>query len=245
MQHRQFTDFDQEIWRSATVERFGEGKQRTTALGTIQPFAQTYRRGHGFKRYLEDDPMVTVLFEGVAAKVRSTQDGRRRIVGFLLPGEASGLPGPDADTSNYDLMALDHCRAACMTRDELAVLEERDPSVTRYLTFTMQHQLHMLQDILVLGTGRRTEDRLLVLLTNIHQRLRRSNRAEPLSMDVPMRQIDFADALGVTSVHMSRAFAQLRDRGVEATRNGQYLRVRFPDTMEAAAGLQPVLQAAE
>ena len=203
------------------------GTVRLQALQTLEALARPFPQGHVFTHYLDCDPMVTVLFRGVAARVRNTSDGRRRIVGLLFAGEASGSTGLISSRANYELCALNDCVATQLRGPELRRVEARQPAVRSFLVASTQQQLETLQDMLVDGTGRRVEERLHALLQDMYRRLRRTGAAEDGCMEVPLRQIDLADMLGVSTVQMSRAFAQLRSRGVHCLRRGAVMQVCF------------------
>jgi CRP-like cAMP-binding protein len=57
-------------------------------------------------------------------------------------------------------------------------------------------------------------------------RLRAAGLAEDHACDLPITQAEFADALGITTVHVNRVFQQMRADGLIKTQGTQ---VKVPD----------------
>jgi hypothetical protein len=71
------------------------------------------------------------------------------------------------------------------------------------------------------SVGRRSAPaRVAHLLLELGDRLQLAGRADAAGFRCPLTQLDIADALGLTSVHVSRTLKQLREMGCLTFRNG-------------------------
>ena len=199
------------------------------ALKVLAQHVRTFPTGHVFKRFRQRDPDAVVLLEGLAARNRETVNGKRSIVGFLLPGEiAVTKPAPEA-SANYELVARSPCIAATLPLSKLQRLEKKYPGVRAYIEWNAQREIHALQDQLVATTTGTVEDRLVFLLNDLHRRLAEVERVDGPSMDLPLRQHDFADAVGASAVRVSKVLTKMRREGAVQIRHGRAnMRVTLP-----------------
>jgi len=151
------------------------------------------------------------LISGWAARVRWLPDGRRQILGFIVPGEAIGLclrPHPLALATTVALTALE-------ARDAMPVLRALsgdsppgglDEAVR--LAAAMDEALLLDQ---VVRLGRQTAyERMAHLLLELRDRLGDVGLCDGRSFALPLTQEVLADATGLSVVHVNRILQQLR-----------------------------------
>jgi CRP/FNR family transcriptional regulator len=137
-------------------------------------------------------------------------DGRRQIVGFLLPGDFVGLSLNERYGFAAD--AIDRVTACRFDRDAFAAFVDRKPHLLRRLHEAATHELTVAQDHMVL-LGRRTADEKVAdFLLTMRRRLRRLG-AGSVTIPLPMTRQDLADYLGLTLETVSRVISKLaRDK---------------------------------
>lgn len=148
-----------------------------------------------------------LIVNGWAARVRLLPDGRRQFLSFLLPGDMFGIsdqPDPIAASTVMALTDVDHCRAPSA---------RNSPSLARaYAVSRAFDEAYLLDHVTRLGRLNAYE-RMMSLLLELHERLRRVGLASENSFSLPLTQETLADALGLTPVHVNRTLKQARRNG--------------------------------
>ena len=170
-----------------------------------------------------------VVVSGWACQQRLLSDGRRQIIGFLLPGDAVGSLEPPEPASDVTCMAL----TAVVTADAsalVAAVAQGDPmreGLARAVRLLARHETALLRDQVV-RLGRQTAyERLAHLMLELHARSRLAGLAGEADFAMPLTQDMLADALGLSIVHVNRTLQQVRRDGLLEIRSG---RVRIIDT---------------
>jgi CRP-like cAMP-binding protein len=152
-----------------------------------------------------------IVVSGWACEMRILQDGRRQIFGFMLPGDviderstwsigSRGVvaltrlevvdadPGASSDASVRENMAEALCEAAIEREERL-----------------YDHLMRM---------GRLSaRERVVHLLLELCERVERVGLLKGDTFRIPLTQEVFADALGLSVVHINRTMKQLRQEG--------------------------------
>jgi CRP-like cAMP-binding protein len=173
-----------------------------------------------------------LIVSGWVARVRQLSDGRRQILGFLLPGELIGVchqPEPLAVSTVVALSDAMICTApSARISHELA------------RAYAISHALdeaQLLASIMRLGRLDAYE-RIIDLLLEFNERLALSGLATGGNFALPLTQEIMADALGLTAVHVNRMLQRARNNGELTWRGGQ-VALRDPATLAEAIGHQP------
>ena len=184
------------FWR--VVERFEPGVQLRCRLG------QPAKRG--------------VVLSGWLCEMRILPDGRRQIFSFLLPGDPFVIE-EDTDIGRRGVVALTRVEAIDLTNPLLANLEARDSLAQAVLEAAEWRQERLLDHMVRIGrlTAR---ERVLHLLLELFDRLDGVGLVKSDSFRIPLTQNIFADALGLSLVHINRTLKQLRQEGLILLRGG-------------------------
>jgi CRP-like cAMP-binding protein len=157
------------------------------------------------------------VLTGWAARLRWLADGRRQILGFVLPGEAIGLclrPHPLALTTTVAITSLQTVDATPVLRAVAAAEPPAGLAEGVRLAASMDEAL--LLDQLV-RLGRQTAyERICHLLLEFHDRLGDVGLSRNGGFALPLTQEVLADATGLSIVHVNRVLQQLRrDRMID------------------------------
>lgn len=177
---------------------------------------------------------VSLLLSGWACRYKELEDGRRQIVAFFLPGDL-------CDLNVYILQEMDHSMAAmtAVTIAELphGVLEDvtlRHPRIAQALWWEALVNIAIQREWTV-SLGQRTAfERLAHLLCELFLRLRTVGLAPGPTCDMPLTQVDLADATGLSAVHANRTLQELRAAGLIVLK-GRQLTVPDLDALKRAA----------
>jgi CRP-like cAMP-binding protein len=162
---------------------------------------------------------VRMFLSGWACRYKALEDGRRQIVGFILPGET-------CDAYVYLLPTMDHSIATLtpVTYCELdRAAFERLMSVDVSVAEAFQCEAltaKAIQREWGINLGRRDAlERVAHIICELFERLRVVGQVEANSFAFPVTQMDLADATGLSTVHLNRTLQELRSAGLIALRD--------------------------
>jgi len=181
---------------------------------------------------------VNLILEGWACRYKQLEDGRRQIIAFFLPGDL-------VDTHVFMLREMDHSigtlnavTLAEIGRDALTGIAERFPRVTQALWWEMMVATAVQREWTV-NIGQRTAtERLGHLLCELFLRMRAIDLTNGNSCELPITQVDLADALGLSNVHVNRVLQELRSSGLVSLR-GRHLSIPDLAALSAASLFNP------
>ena len=180
---------------------------------------------------------VHVVLQGFACRSKLLANGKRQILAFLVPGDLSDPHPLDAIPSDHTLTALTSCTVATIPRTDLIALIEAHSRVAQALRLSARAEQAGLHERLLSLGQRPADQRMAHLLCELLVRLQAAGEAEGDRCVLPLTQADFADALGLTPVHVNRTLQGLRAAGLIVLRNRQ---LDVPDLarLRALAGFQ-------
>jgi len=198
---------------------------------------------------VQGDPLAYVfrLHEGWCARVRSLPDGRAQIITVSLPGDLVGLKGMFLAEQLDAIYALSDVTALAVEQSRLREAMRTDPDVATRITFQLVDEERRLHNRVVRLGQADAGERVAAMLVSLRARL---VRAKLLPQDarayrLPMTQVQIADFLGLTPVHVNRVFRRLREEGLAKIGSGlvdlldldRLARLALPvqDTFERAA----------
>lgn len=166
--------------------------------------------------YREDRPTneIGIVYDGWAAAFKLLPDGRRQVLGFLLPGDSTGLALLHLDRLNYSVQALTDVSLCFLDRRQLAEFVLCDSVLATHFAAVCARE-HQLCDQHLVDLGRRNAtERIAHLIVVLYSRLQQRGVTDGATMPFPLRQQDIADAVGLTPIHVSRVFGMLTGEGV-------------------------------
>lgn len=169
--------------------------------------SDVYKEGYSSK-------YISFILSGWAYRYKQLADGRQQILSFLLPGdltEASPVNGYQLD---HSIGALTDLVCADISHEALATICLDRPTVQKALAGEALVASSMQREWLV-SLGQRTgTERLGHLLCEFYWRLSRIGAVQTEAFALPATQEDLAKAMGLSTVHVCRKFAELRNLGL-------------------------------
>jgi CRP/FNR family transcriptional regulator len=178
---------------------------------------KSYRSYHAGEVILwagEDMPLVGSVVTGVVSLTRTLEDGRRQVVGVLLPSDFVGRP--DRSVAPYDAIAATDVTLCQFQRRPFRDLIARTPAIGhRLLEMTFDELDAAREWMLLLGrkTAREKIASFLVILAR-REGMLKGNAADGLTFDLPLTRESMADYLGLTIETVSRQITALKGEGV-------------------------------
>jgi CRP-like cAMP-binding protein len=211
---------------------------RAAAMESIERHAQHAKARRLLAREGDSAAALLIILEGWARGYKTTSSGGRQITEFLLPGDAVVPLHETNRQMDYSIDALTPVRFATIDQLRLQRLSEALPS---FMVGVLQQQAFrqaLLREWL-LNIGRRSaRERIAYLMCEVFLRLRHNGFGESNSCPFPLTQVDIADAVGLTPVHVNRTLQQLRRSAMIKQDKG---RLTIPDfrALQRVAALDP------
>jgi CRP-like cAMP-binding protein len=151
-----------------------------------------------------------VLTHGIACRYRLLADGKRQILTFLIPGDVFDLHGFLLKAMDHSVGTLVPTRLAAISRTMVFDLFEHHPRIGAALWWSaLQEDAINRERIVALGR-RSARGRVAYLLCELVWRQRAVGLGEDHAIRLPLTQVELADTLGLTSVHVNRTLQGFR-----------------------------------
>jgi len=185
----------------------------TPVRQTVRPRRNIYVRG-------EVSEHTCVVCEGWACRVARLLDGRRQILSLLLPGDLFSAMSPFQQSLDFYVEAITEVRYAAIKNSELrAKLSDAPVLLDSFMELCAAEANDAYQRLIDLGQ-RLAEERIALLILQLMERLERRGLVHDQSFEFPLRQLQIADAVGLTPVHVSRVMSLLRNSGLIEIQSG-------------------------
>lgn len=190
----------------------GAPNQQQANVGRAQDFWRTVQRipaGAEVAADPESRRRQIVVVSGWIAETRILPDGRRQIFDFLLAGDVASVC--DSHMGGRSFIALTNVEIA----DAAALTScEGSERASASIAAAIHRREQRLFDHIV-RIGRLTaKERVLNLLFELYDRLEAIGLVKDNAFKLPITQEVFADALGLSVVHISRTLKELRGEGM-------------------------------
>ncbi len=155
-----------------------------------------------------------LILSGFACSYKVTAEGKRQIVSFNIPGDIPDLQGLHLKILDTSVATISQCRVSFITHEDLWDVCQRYPRITAAFWRETLIDAAIFREWVV-NVGRRDAyNRMAHVLCELLVRVRAVGLAEDHACDLPITQSEFADALGVTTVHVNRVLQQMRAEGL-------------------------------
>jgi CRP-like cAMP-binding protein len=155
-----------------------------------------------------------LLIDGFACSSKTTDAGKRQILSIYIPGDIPDLQSLHLHVMDHDVTTLSRATMGFIPHEALRALNRERPAVGEALWRETLIDAAVFREWIV-NVGRRSAVmRLAHLLAEIGRRLQAMGLAPGDRFELPMTQLDIADALGLTPVHINRVVQELRRAGL-------------------------------
>jgi len=155
-----------------------------------------------------------LLVDGFICRSKTTDAGKRQILSIHTSGDIPDLESLHLHVMDHDMTTLSRCTVGFIGHDALRAVTRERPIVAEALWRETLIDAAVFREWIV-NVGRRSAVRRLAhLLAEICTRLQAMGSAEDDRFELPMTQLDLADALGLTPVHVNRVVQELRRAGL-------------------------------
>lgn len=189
----------------------------TVSLNQIKTIRTGTRRlKHGEVIHLEGDAATSAftLFDGYAIRYRTLASGERQVLQFVMTGdllchlEGAAQDWPDA------VEAVGHAVLCSLSAPGLQSLFDNQIIIAHQIAEIRRAEKRLLEELMMHMAQKSAFDGVARLLLELFLRERERGRTRGDKCQFPFRQRDIGDALSLSSVHVSRVYADLRKSGL-------------------------------
>lgn len=175
------------------------------------------------KQFVVDEDIVSegsrpthsaVLLDGFAARYKFMSDGTRQITALHVAGDFMDLHAFLLKFMDHGIIALSPCHVAFADHAALKEITETQPHLSRllWLDTLIDGAIHREW---IVAMGRRSKKAHLAhLVCELFVRLKAVNKTIDYSFHFPLTQVELADVLGISVVHLNKTLQPLRREGL-------------------------------
>ncbi|MDE3029135.1 MAG: Crp/Fnr family transcriptional regulator [Paracoccaceae bacterium] len=180
---------------------------------------------------------VASVVTGIATLTQTMEDGRRQMVGLLLPSDFVGRPG--REVAPYDVTATTDLVMCCFRKKPFEEMMSHTPHVAqRLLEMTLDELDAAREWMLLLGrkTAREKIASLVAIIARRDVSLQQKAGKGPVVVDLPLTREAMADYLGLTLETVSRQISALKRDGVIFLEGKRHVTIPSLDRLLEEAG---------
>jgi CRP-like cAMP-binding protein len=178
------------------------------------------------------------LLEGFACTFKVTAEGKRQITAFYIPGDIPDLQSLHLEVLDSSLGTLTPCQVGFIQHEALHDLCDRHPRIARALWRETLIDASIFREWTVNVGRREAYARIAHILCELMARLKVMGLAKDHTCEIPITQGEFADATGLSNVHVNRVLQELRRDGL-ITLKGNTLVALDWDQLRLAGDFDP------
>ena len=212
--------------KSCIVEQFNRyvslNEDECALLDALEREPKEFAAGEVLRA--EGDPALHfyTLQSGWAYASRALADGERQVLDIFLPGQIMGLRDVGSELALSTITVLTDSVACPFPEPRLTDIFEKSPRLTALFFSAMAQEESILIERIINISRRDAAERLAHFIVEMKMRL----HEDADEFELPMNQSIIGDALGLSSVHVSRTLKCLRDQNLVCVEDN---RVRIMD----------------
>ena len=197
----------------------------------VEPRQQLVAEGDAVQR-------VLVMLEGWACRSKLLADGQRLITDLILPGDISHVQTSLLGYADHSVTTLSAGLIAEINPAEISEAVQGRPGIAQAFRWSSLQTDSILRQWLINNGRRLAAPRLAHLICEIQARLQAVRVPVEDGFPWPLRQEEFADAAGLTPVHVNRSIRVLRDDGLIVLKQ-RWMHVPDPERLAALCDFKP------
>jgi CRP-like cAMP-binding protein len=178
------------------------------------------------------------LLEGFAAMFKVTAEGKRQITAFHIPGDIPDLQSLHLEVLDTSLGTLTPCTVGFIQHEALHALCDRHPRIAKALWRETLVDAAIFREWTVNVGRREAYARIAHILCELMVRLQVVGLTQDHTAQIPITQNEFADATGLSNVHVNRVLQALRSDGLIVLRGNTFQVVDW-DKLKQAGDFDP------
>lgn len=223
----------------AKLEAIGRVTEAEKAVLAELPYRlRSFPENADLVRLGDRPPECCLIVDGFVCRYKLLGEGQRQIMSFHLPGDIPDLQSLHLKVMDHSLSALTPVTAAFIPHDALHALTRQQPGIAALFWRDTLIDAAIFREWLA-GVGRRTaKARIAHAICEVYLKLRAVDLAGDGGFELPITQVELADALGLSPVHVNRVLQELRADGLIASK-GRFVIISDWERLKAAGDFEP------
>jgi len=168
---------------------------------------------------------------------KSTEEGQRQIVDFVLPGEMFDPGSANAKQSSTDLTALTRAKVSIIPRSNWQELLQHHPGIQQIMNRHMAASYARIAERLLRVGKAHAEARIAYAICELCLRSTDMGIVEGSEFHLPVTQQILGEFVGLSSVHVSRTLRRLRRDNILSTGDHIDIVIKDVDRLADVAGV--------
>src|SRR6202035_1614040 len=181
---------------------------------------------------------VKLLLGGFACRYKTLEDGRRQIVAYFVPGDLCDLRVFILKRMDHSIGAIAPSRIATIAPENVLNLLHTYPTLTTALWWSTLVEEAIAREWIVNVGQRNALERTAHLFCELLYRFRAVGLNQGNSCTLPLTQVELAETLGLSSVHVNRTLQALRRQKL-ITLEGGTLTIQDLDALKEVSFFNP------
>lgn len=198
------------------LEEFARLDDREKALlAELEKSSHQYAAGEILQMAGQKKAPLFSLNAGWACSIRLLPDGERQVLDVFLPGQVMGLHEIGFNCAQSEMVALTDIEACPFPRERLRTVFRQSTRLAQLFFLVLARERALLTERIV-NLGRRPAGERLSHFI-IELKIRTQSHQD--DFELPLTQSVIGDALGMSTVHVSRTISRLKQLKLISTRN--------------------------
>ncbi|GHB05628.1 Crp/Fnr family transcriptional regulator [Modicisalibacter luteus] len=180
---------------------------------------KNYRKGQDIISEGQRPDAVHLVEEGWACRYKSLGNGNNHIMAYLIPGDLCDVHVTILNEMDHSIRALTPLKVALLPAHKISYLMESNGRLARALFWSTLVDEATLREWLVNAGSRSADRRLAHVFCEMLLRSRIAGLTDNTSFDLPLSQLELANSMGMTHVHVNRTLQKLRSEALIAFSN--------------------------
>lgn len=199
-------------------------KRLRLTTGISQPDAQAISQlpvrvkqlgsGETITRTGDRSAVCCLIVDGFVQRSKVVAESHRQVLSFHQPGDIPDLQSLFLPVLGHEMITLGQCTLGFIPHDRLRELIRNSPTIAEALWRDTLIDAAIFREWICNVGQRSAVSRFAHLVLEIYTRLASIGRVEDGSFQFPATQVIFAEAIGISLVHMNRVAQELRGLGV-------------------------------
>jgi CRP-like cAMP-binding protein len=186
----------------------------TNALQSLSGTVKTFAARQDIVCEGDRPSACCLVLDGFLCRYKLTDDGKRQIISFHIPGDIPDLQSLHLDVMDHSLGTLARSTLVFLPHETVRDLIRRCPRIGDAFWRETLIDASIFREWVVNLGRREAYGRMAHLLCEFYIRLRSVGLANGQAYELPLTQAELGDALGASTVHVNRTLQDLRGEGL-------------------------------
>jgi CRP-like cAMP-binding protein len=204
------------------------------AVETLPVRVQTLRAHQDIVRDGDTASQCCLILEGWTCRYKFLGEGKRQIFSFHMAGDIPDLQSLHIPVMDHSLATMTKAIVAFIPHGAMRDLTYRFPNIAAMLWRDTLVDAAIFRQWMM-GMGQRSAySHLAHLFCELYLKQEAVGSAGEHRCPLPMSQIDLADALGISNVHINRMLKEMRGQGLITLRGNTLVIQKWDELIRAA-----------